>query len=112
MSKYLITCILFGFSSIVVAQTAEKPKHNCVKVEYPGKHANSQRLNSFQKSYTAYRDCIKKFVDDNQGAIKLHTEAANEAINEFNAYTKEVNVATGRASATDDKKEEKKEESK
>jgi hypothetical protein len=69
---------------------ATVPQHTCMKPELPGAFADSRRFDRFNKEGKAYSDCIKKFVDETKAVSDANIEAGNKAINEYNAFAKEV----------------------
>jgi hypothetical protein len=74
------------------AAAAPLPKHGCTKPgEYPGNLASDAQRRTWQKDFVAYIDCLKKFVEEQQALAKPHVDAANAAINEYNAGVKDYN---------------------
>ncbi len=63
------------------------PPHTCVKPEYPGKLASSNRINAFNREVTAYGDCVKKYVEEVRNIANAATAAGNSAVDEYNTYT-------------------------
>jgi hypothetical protein len=66
------------------------PPHNCVKPEFPGKLASSSRISAFNKEYTAYSTCIKKYVEDTKTMVNAAVAAGNAAVDEFNKFATEI----------------------
>jgi hypothetical protein len=74
------------------------PQHNCVAPPYPSKErtehlkgdAYNKAIEAFNRDYTAYGDCIKKYVEDTKALIKATAEATNKAIEEYNKYNAEI----------------------
>jgi hypothetical protein len=66
------------------------PPHNCVKPEFPGKLASSTRISAFNKDYSAYGECIKKYVDDTKSMVNAAVAAGNGAVDEFNKFAAEI----------------------
>jgi hypothetical protein len=64
--------------------------HNCVAPEYPGGNASKLRVDTFNRDYKAYGECIKKYVDENNKWVKAAAEAGNKAIDEYNKYTEDL----------------------
>ena len=67
-----------AYAQTAPATTPNIPPHKCVKPEYPGKLASAQKFNAFNKDYTAYGECMKKYIDD----TKLILNAAATAVND------------------------------
>jgi hypothetical protein len=82
---------------------AAKPKHNCVKPEYPGRLAmdSELRTKSFNREVTAYKDCIQKFASDQNEIVKAAIAAANAAVDEYNQHMKDLNKAAGKEESTE-----------
>jgi len=66
------------------------PPNKCVKPEYPGKLASSQKFTAFNKDFTAYGECIKKYVDETKVIINAAAAAGNGAVEEFNKFAADV----------------------
>ena len=66
------------------------PSHNCVKPEFPGRLASPNRISAFNKEYTAYGECIKKYVDDTKSMVNAAVAAGNGAVDEFNKFAAEI----------------------
>ncbi|HEY8623692.1 MAG TPA: hypothetical protein VIM74_07475, partial [Casimicrobiaceae bacterium] len=66
------------------------PPHDCVKPEYPGKLASSTRFTTFNKDYTAYGECMKKYVDETKKILNAAVAAVNGAVDEFNKFAAEI----------------------
>lgn len=74
------------------------PKHNCVGPgPHPGSLATDNQINDWSKAATAYLDCLRKFVNEQQGIAKPlmdeakpHIDAANKAIEEHNAAVRDL----------------------
>jgi hypothetical protein len=64
--------------------------HTCVKPDYPGRLASETRIKSFNLEFKTYGDCIKKYVADNRAIAEAATAAGNRAVDEYNAYSKEL----------------------
>ena len=66
------------------------PGHKCVKPEYPGKLASSQKFNAFNKEYTAYGECMKKYIEDTKLILNAAAAAVNGAVEEFNKFAADI----------------------
>jgi hypothetical protein len=71
------------------ATTPNIPQHKCVKPEYPGKLASAQKFNAFNKDYTAYGECMKKYTDDTKLILNAAATAVNGAV-EFNKFAADI----------------------
>jgi hypothetical protein len=93
--RTLALAVLIGLAAPAFAQPAAPAPlapHGCVKPDdYPGRLASDMRRNNWVKSANAYLDCLKKFIQEQQGAYnkvleqgKPHLDAANASIDEYN----------------------------
>ena len=68
------------------------PPHNCVKPEFPGRLASPNRISAFNKVYTAYSGCIKKYVEETKTIVNAAVAAGNAAVEEFNKFAVDINA--------------------
>ena len=66
------------------------PPHKCVKPEYPGKLASAPKFTAFNKDYTAYGECMKKYIDETKLIMNAAVEAVNGAVEEFNKFAADI----------------------
>lgn len=72
------------------------PKPKCEpKPKYPGRAMMGDKMvrRTFDSDMKNYRECMLGYVEQRKTSIKAHEEAANNAINEFNATMKELQDA-------------------
>jgi hypothetical protein len=62
----------------------------CVKPEYSGRLSTDPKMTAFNRSFNAYGECVKKYVDQNKAIAEAATAAANHLVDEYNTYTAEV----------------------
>jgi hypothetical protein len=75
------------------ASAANVPKPSCQKpgdVPSPGLASDNQRR-AWQKDYTAWGECMKKFITEQQAAAEPYNKAANAAIDDYNSTVKMLN---------------------
>ena len=93
--RTLAAAVLIGLATPAFAQQAAPTPiapHGCTKPdEHPGRLASDMRRNNWVKSANAYLECLKKYVQEQQGAYnkileqgKPHLDAANASIDEYN----------------------------
>ncbi len=96
ISRLLVATLLIVVAGGAQAQVAPAPSavvippNKCVKPEYPGKLANSQRFNAFNKDFNAYGECIKKYVEETKVILNVAAAAANGAVEEFNKFAADI----------------------
>ena len=66
------------------------PPHKCVKPEYPGKLASAPKFTAFNKDYTVYGECMKKYIDETKLIMNAAVEAVNGAVEEFNKFAADI----------------------
>ncbi len=79
-----------AYAQTAPATTPNIPPHKCVKPEYPGKLASAQKFNAFNKDYTAYGECMKKYIDDTKLILNAAATAVNGAVEEFNKFAADI----------------------
>ena len=96
--------ILFAASAFAGAAGAQSPaqapaagganvaKPNCQKPgEMPGSLASDQQRRGWQTNYTAWRECMQKFINDQRALAEPYNNASNAAIEEYNNTVKVYN---------------------
>lgn len=72
------------------------PKHQCgTPPEMPGRMVSAQRgvLERYNKELKTYQTCMQAYLEERKADSKAHHDAANEAINEYNAAMRAINEA-------------------
>ena len=105
-SSRLLCLIAAGvFAAPAMAQTAPPSdaavaKPNCTKPgEFPGTLASDTQRRTWQKDYTAYSDCMKKFIAEQKALAEPYLKAYNAAIDEYNENIKVYNEQIEKARA-------------
>ena len=89
MVPALLSAAVLGFAA---AADAAVPKPNCPKPgDVPGSLSSDGQKRAWQRDYTAWGDCMKKFISDQQAAAAPYNKAANAAIDDYNATVKLLN---------------------
>ena len=63
-----------------------QPSHPCSQPYKPFEFTSDWELRNFLDEVEDYRQCIEDFVEEQQDAIRKHSAAAEEAIEEWNDY--------------------------
>ena len=79
-----------AYAQAAPAPAVTIPKPNCVKPEYPGKLASAPKFTAFNKDYTAYGECMKKYIDDTKLIMNAAVAAVNGAVEEFNKFAADI----------------------
>ena len=105
-SLRLLCLLLVGvFATSTLAQTAAPSdsataKANCTKPgEFPGSLATDRQRQTWQKEYTAYSECMKKFISEQKALAEPYLKAYNAAIDEYNENIKVYNEQIEKAKA-------------
>ena len=101
--KRILTVAAFTLGAAVaplgLAQSpapVDVPKHKCQpKPELPGAKLMEEASvrKRFQSDLDNYKKCMKEYSDARNSMAKAHIDAANEAINEYNATIKALQDA-------------------
>jgi hypothetical protein len=76
------------------APNPNAPKPPCTRAdEYPGKLATDQAKRNWQREFSTYVECMKKFIEDQKTQGDLHYEAARSAIAAVNKDIADANEA-------------------
>jgi hypothetical protein len=59
-------------------------------IPYPGKLASAPKFTAFNKDYSAYGECMKKYIDETKLIMNAAVEAVNEAVEEFNKFAADI----------------------
>ena len=79
------TALLILASLLPLAVRADliAPTHNCYKPSNPSSFASEAERASFRRQITSYKQCLAKFIDEQERQVRLHSEAARRASNEL-----------------------------
>ncbi len=94
MKKILIAAAICA--ALPAAALADVPKLSCGPApEYPGKlpMQSDNRVKAFRAEIEKYKDCINAYIAQRTADAKANTDAANDAIVEYNEAMKKVNAA-------------------
>jgi hypothetical protein len=107
MTSSRLLCLLFAaaVAAPALAQTATPSdaavaKPNCTAPgDFPGSLASDRQRQQWQKEYTGYSDCMKKFINEQKALADPYLKAYNAAIDEYNAKIKVLNEQIEKAKA-------------
>jgi hypothetical protein len=97
MKRILLVAALMAAGAALAEQNAEVPKPKCEpKPVYPGMRMreDASAMRAFKRDHDKYKDCMTAYLDERKAAIKAHQDAANAAVEEFNATMKALNDAS------------------
>jgi hypothetical protein len=97
---FTVAAVAIGaaIAPIALAQStppADIPKPQCNKPVMPGTRMMEEPSvrRRFQGDIDAYKKCMKDYSDARNAVAKAHIDAANEAINDYNATIKSLQDA-------------------
>ncbi len=83
--KKLILVISLVLSINMYADNYE-PSHYCTKPYKPYEFTDQYELDLYNSQVQTYKNCIQEFVDEQEDAIRNHSNARNSAIDEWNSF--------------------------
>jgi len=81
----LLSLILTGVSVTSYADNFE-PLPHCYKPNKPLWLAAAYYKNRYNRDIEEYQRCMKAFIEDQENAIKIHTQAAQKALETWNNF--------------------------
>ena len=84
-SRLLIVILSFCVAAPASADMFT-PSHSCSKPHKPYQFDSEWELENFKSDVETYKRCISDFVDEQRQAIRMHQNAAEGAIDEWNRY--------------------------
>ncbi|KQB53763.1 hypothetical protein AQS70_09120 [Pseudomonas endophytica] len=72
----------FSFADLI------EPSHDCNQPDIPYEFEDQYERDQFQVDVEEYKTCITEFVEEQQDAIRKHKSAADDAIDEWNAFSR------------------------
>lgn len=77
------------FSSFANADFVQ-PSHDCSEPTIPYEFEDAYEREQFLSDVEEYKSCMLEFVEEQRDAVRKHNSAADEAIDEWNAFIKSV----------------------
>lgn len=83
------TLLLLGLllSPAAFADLVE-PSHDCSQPDIPYEFEDQFERDQFLADVEEYKTCIADFVEEQQDAVRKHNSAADNAIEEWNAFAR------------------------
>jgi len=96
MKPLFALVLAFGAALAYAQQSATAPatgaiKHACEKPDPPGRLASDTQKKVFDRTFKKYKECIQKFIEDQQTVAKAASEASKIAYDEYNDFVTEYN---------------------
>ncbi len=80
--------LLALFISPTVFSDYYSPSHSCSKPYKPYTFDTQWELDAFLEEVEQYKNCIEDFVEEQNEAAENHTDAAEEAISDWNDFVR------------------------
>ena len=86
--KKKFTCLLILIIGIFTTANADiiTPCHSCSKPYKPYEFSSQYEIDNFRNEVEAYKRCLNDFIDEQNEAIRMHQNAAQEAIDDWNNF--------------------------
>ncbi|MDH5939882.1 hypothetical protein AB4369_20810 [Vibrio sp. 10N.261.49.A5] len=85
-NNFLIVSILALVISPVANADMFEPSPSCSKPYKPYQFNNQYEVDNFNNDVQRYKECINDFVEEQNDAIRTHSNAAEAAIEEWNNF--------------------------
>ena len=82
ISKSILIGILV-FASLSAFADMISPSHNCSKPMKPSHFASQADQALFDRQVAAFKQCLSKFINEQNKEARMHSEAARQATNEL-----------------------------
>ena len=90
VSVFLVVQALLFSASLPIrtagAADLPTPSPSCIKPKKPLEFSSEWQVDQFMSQVESYKACIKQFVDEQRETARIHQEAANAAIEEWNSF--------------------------
>jgi hypothetical protein len=80
--KFILVGMLV-FGSLSAFADMISPSHNCSKPMKPSHFASHADQAVFDRQVGAFKQCLSKFINEQNKEARLHSEAARQATNEL-----------------------------
>ena len=99
MNRLLIAAAVISLAPLAALAdatpaAATAPAMECTKPDLNGTTSRMTRdtgTHNVQAEAQAYLDCLKAYAESEKAQAKVHGDAANKAINDYNGFVQEVN---------------------
>jgi len=87
----LLSLILMAVSASAYADSFE-PQPHCYQPTQPLWLATVYYKNRYNDDIEKYQHCMKEFIEDQESAVKVHTQAAQKALKSWNDFAQKNNA--------------------
>jgi len=78
----------FGSAPPIAVADDWQPDHDCTKPYKPYTFSSQWEIENFRNEVEDYKRCIAEFVEEQKDAIHNHTQAIDDAIDEWNDFVR------------------------
>ncbi|MDE1348266.1 hypothetical protein [Vibrio aestuarianus] len=82
----LLVAAISSFSSGMAVADMFQPSHSCIKPYKPFQFKSQYEVDSFNDDVQRYKQCISDFVEEQNDAMRKHSDAADDAISDWNNF--------------------------
>lgn len=82
----LFLALILSLTSRMVYADFFEPNHSCSKPYKPYQFNSQYEIDRFNEEVQRYKQCISDFVEKQNDAIRNHSNAADDAINDWNNF--------------------------
>jgi len=89
LSLYLLAGLMLSGTYVNSYADNFQPLPHCYKPSKPLWLASGFYKARYKRDVTDYQDCMKAFIVDQERAVKIHTQAAQQALKTWNDFAKD-----------------------
>ena len=96
MKRLALSAALALGTTLAAAAEAPPPPMDCGPTpEYPGRLGSDYQKKTFDTAYKKFDKCVRQYVEDRKVMIKANEDAAQKAIDDFNALVLKMRADSG-----------------
>lgn len=88
LSRWFLSMVLLMAIPMPAAADMFTPSHMCQKPQKPYQFTSQWEVDSFSDAVDRYKRCITDFVEEQTTAANNHSEAIDDAIDEWNRFVR------------------------
>ncbi len=89
LSLYLLAGLISSVGYVNSYADSFQPLPHCYKPSQPLWLASESYKARYKRDVTEYQDCMKAFIVEQERAVKIHTQAAQQALKTWNDFAKD-----------------------
>ena len=84
----LILILALALMPMMLNADMFEPSHSCSKPYKPYEFTDQYQVDSYNDEVQTFKNCIQEFVDEQNDAMKKHSDAADSAIEDWNSFAR------------------------